>query len=428
MRDFLSGRPLGNGTDWDICSPMSEEELVAAAQFANVRVRAVYKNTGTVKLEDANHNGYEFTRFRSDKYVRGIHTPSEITFTDDMLSDARRRDFCANAVYYAVKEDKFYDPLGGIGDIHAKKLRTVREAKRVFGEDGLRLMRLARIAAQTGFSPDGECTAGARENAALIRDIAPERIFAEFAAILCADRVNKDENAPYRGLCILRDTNVLRYTMPELMLGNGMKQRSDFHDFDVLEHSFRCVRFAPVEIRFAALLHDVGKPFCFVRDGNFYAHAEEGARIAREILTRFKAPKQLIAETAFLVKAHMLDFDCKTRPNKVRGLVRAANGRFENLLALKQADFSACKGDVSPAPTVVKWQKIYEQMRAEGVPFTVRDLALNGNDLKALGIGEADIGTALSDLLNFSLYDGARNNKETLIRYLKRNFLERRSL
>ena len=272
VRDFLAGYPLGNGTDWDISSPMPEEELIEACEALGIQVRAVYRHTGTVKLEDGDGRGYEFTRFRSDKYVRGMHTPSEITFTEDIACDARRRDFCANAVYYDIRADKFCDPLGGIPDIEKRTLRTVREPERVFGEDGLRLMRLARIAAETGFTPDEACMAGARQNASLIADISPERIFTELRLLLLADSKHGERQAPCRGLRILRDTGVLNVILPELALGDGMNQRKDFHVFDVLEHTIRCVGHAPAEIRFAALFHDVGKPFCLLRDGNFYAH------------------------------------------------------------------------------------------------------------------------------------------------------------
>lgn len=420
VRDFLLGYPLGEKADWDISSPMREDGFISAAKACGFTVRAVYRRTGTVKLEDGAGRGYEFARFRSDRYVRGEHTPAEIFFTEDMALDARRRDFCANAVYYDIKRGEFCDPLGGAEDIRRGILRTVREAEKVFGEDGLRLMRLARISAETGLMPDAECLAGAKRNAALIGEIAPERIFAELRLLLFADLKHGDREAPLRGLRILRDTGVLAKVMPELALGDGMEQNSPYHVHDVLEHSFLCVRHAPPEIRFAALLHDVGKPFCKLRDGNFYAHAQEGARIAEDILTRLKAPKKLTEETVFLVKNHMRDFDCKMREAKVRREIVAMGGALPALLALKQADFSACKGDPSPAPTVVKWQGILAKMREEGVPFTLRELAVNGRDLQHAGIPERDTAAALHELLNYCAEDGTRNEKAHLIQFAAR--------
>ncbi len=424
VRDFLAGYPLGPHTDWDIASPMTEDEFLAACEKCGTHVRGVYRQTGTVKLEDDEKCGYEFTRFRSDRYVRGVHTPAEIEFTEDIAVDARRRDFCANAVYYDIRQGTFCDPLGGREDIAARTLRTVREAERVFGEDGLRLMRLARIAAETGFSPDAEALAGAKRNAALIRDIAPERIFTELRALLLSDAKHGDSSAPYRGLTILRDTGVLAEILPELAAGEGIHQREDYHVHDVLEHSLLCVQYAPPEIRFAALLHDVGKPFCLARDGNFYAHAEEGARIAEDILSRLKAPRALTRETVRLVRMHMRDFDCKMREAKVRREIRDAGSAFPLLLALKQADFSACKDDLSPAPSAVKWRAVYEKMRAEGVPFTVKELALGGADVQALGVPKERTAEMLKELLDFCLTDGSRNDRAVLTRAVLR-ILER---
>ncbi len=415
VRDFLAGFPIGAKTDWDLASPLSEDDLIAAATACRFTVRAVYPRTGTVKLQDEEGVGYEFTRFRSDSYVRGEHTPRAISFTKDVATDALRRDFRANAVYYDIAADAFVDPLGGIEDIREKRLAAVREAEKVFGEDGLRLMRLARIAAETGFSPDEEALRGARANAALIRDIAPERVFAELMLILRADTKHGGKEAPYRGLSILRAAGVLPYILPELAAGDGMAQRSDYHAHDVLEHSLLCVRHAPLEIRLAALLHDVGKPFCMARDGNFYAHPEEGARIAEEILSRLKAPKKLTAETAFLVRMHMRDFDCKMRPFKVRREIVSAGGELPRLLALKQADFTACRGDLSPAPTVVKWEKILSEMKEEGVPFTLAELSVSGLDLQREGVPAARTAEALRDLLDWCAEDGSRNGRAALL-------------
>lgn len=414
VRDFLAGFPL-RSPDWDICAAGREEDFIAAAEQCGFSVKSVYRNTGTVKLKDLAGAEYEFTRFRSDKYVRGTHTPTEITFTDDMEVDARRRDFCANAVYYDIKAEKFCDPLGGMKDIKHKILRTVMPARKVFGEDGLRLMRLARQSAELGFSPDEEAVNGAREHRALIRDIAPERIYKELDLILHADEKHGDREAVYRGLKILHQTGVLMEILPELAIGDGMKQRSDFHDHDVLEHSLRCAKYAPSRIRLAALLHDVGKPFCMLRDGKYHLHAEEGERIAAEILTRLKAPKKLAEEVVRLVGLHMRDYDLNMKESKVRLEIVNCFPFLDDLFALKQADFSACKDDLSPAPSVVKWKAVIEQMKREGAPFTVKELAVNGNDLLKTGLAPERVGAVLHELLAYCASDGSRNEREGLL-------------
>ena len=320
-------------------------------------------------------------------------------FTDDISLDATRRDFTCNAVYYDVKNDTFIDPLDGITAIKEKRLTTVANAKKVFGEDGLRLMRLSRQAAQLGFSPDNECLEGAIENAALIKDITAERIFTELTAILHADEKYGVKDGHYQGLLLLEKTGVLAHILPELALGKGMQQRPDFHNYDVLHHSLRAVLYAPMHIRLAALLHDVGKPYCTLRDGNSFDHANEGARIAEEILTRLKAPKKTIAHTKLLVQWHMYDFNCQTGENKLRRFLVSHYADLEDILAVKQADFSACKDDISTAPTCVRWRSILQKMKDENVPFTLKQLALTGKDLLNYLIPAPFISTILNELL-----------------------------
>ena len=401
VRDALSDLTLPKSTprDWDICSPMSYEEFTELANAQSCTIKSVFKNTGTVKLQDADGIDYEFSCFRSDRYVRGTHVPVEIYFTEDITLDARRRDFTANAVYYDIANDAFVDPLDGISAIKEKRLTTVAPAEKVFGEDGLRLLRLARQAAQLGFSPDEECLLGAKRNAALIQDISPERILTELNALLTADLKYGVIDGHYRGLKILDETRVLDYILPELTLGRNLTQRADFHKYDVLEHSLRAARYAPPALRLAALLHDVGKPFCHYRDGNSYAHPEEGERLAKVILTRFKAPNKQLERIPALVKWHMYDFNCQTSEKKLRRFFVEHYTLLEELLFIKQADFSACTDDMSIAPTCARWKELLQRMKDEGVPFTLKELAVNGNDVSGLGIPPKHISQILHELL-----------------------------
>ena len=396
-REYLSSMfPLK--PDYDICAPVLPEVFAEAAEKFGFAQCAVYKNTGTVKLK-AEGDDYEFTSFRSDKYVRGTHTPAKIYFTDDIELDARRRDFTCNAVYYDIKAEEFIDPLGGIEDIKRKALRTVAPAGKVFGEDGLRLMRLARMCGAIGFRPDEECIEGARANCRLISDISAERIYSELREILHADSKYGVKYGQYAALSMLRETGVLGVIIPELSLGAGMTQRQDFHMHDVLEHTLRCVMYAPDDIRLAALLHDVGKPYCKITSGNFINHEVEGARIAREICSRLRVPKKLTEETVRLIELHMYDVDCKARESKIRRMIVSNRDIFFKLAELKQADFSACRDDLSEAPVISKWREIYQNMVSEDVPFNLRELRVKGDELIAAGIPRAKCGAVLDRLL-----------------------------
>ena len=413
-RDYLAGFPF-RSQDWDICAAICAEDVRAAAESTGFFISAVYGHTGTVRMS-ADGVDYEYTCFRTDKYVRGVHSPEKVYFTEDIALDARRRDFKCNAIYYDIKAREFVDPLGGIRDVENAVLNTVAPAEKVFGEDGLRLMRLCRIAAQTGFVPSQDCVKGAEINADLIRDIAAERVGAELKLLLTADEKYGIYAGQYNGLKLMHSIGLLERIIPELTLGDKMEQRRDYHDHDVLEHSLRCVLYAPQGIRLAALLHDVGKPYCKVNTGKFALHEVEGARIAAEICERLRVSKRETARVCELVKLHMYDLSCLAGENKVRKFIVAHLVVIPDLLLLKQADYSACKDDLSKAPCVEKWEGIISKMQKEGVPFTLKQLAVRGDELIAAGIAKENAGKALEFLLGECALDARANVKEKLIK------------
>ena len=372
----------------------------------------------------------EYAAFRSDKYIRGEHTPAETFFTEDISLDARRRDFACNAIYYDISADSFVDPLGGIDDVNAKRLRTADAPDKVFGEDGLRLLRLARFAGTTGFTPTAETIASAKKNAALIADIAPERVFAELKLILSADEKYGNERGVYEALKILDETRVLDGIFPELTAGRNLKQRADFHDHDVLEHSLRAAAYsaragalaggedvpAPFEVRLAALLHDIGKPAAYFRDGKFSDHPNMGAEICRAALTRLKAPVKTIAFIEDLTRWHMYDYDLKTKENKLRKFIVSHYDIFTALLLVKQADYSACKDNLSPAPCVIRLKNLEAKMRAENVPFSLKELAVRGNEIAPFLPSPRYVGATLNELLLHCAMIPSDNVKERLLR------------
>ena len=414
VRDFL-GKLHAKNADIDICGSMLAEDFSVYAKKAGLIPQAVYKHTGTVKLSDGLGNDFEYTCFRSDKYVRGEHTPAEIFFTEDITLDARRRDFTANAVYYDVQADAFVDPLGGIQAIQEKRLTTVDKPEKVFGEDGLRLMRLARFAGQLAFTPDDACYEGATKNASMIEDISPERIYAELTQILLADQKYGKKDGHYQGLLVLERIGVLEKIMPELTAGKGIAQRADFHRYDMLFHSLRAVKYAHPSIRLAALLHDVGKPFCHKRDGNSYEHPKEGERIARDILNRLKAPKKTVEQVCALTLWHMYDFNCQTKEPKLRRFFVDHYPLLEELMLIKQADFSGCKDETTVAPTVKRWKALLSNMKKEGAPLCLKELAVGGQDLVHL-VPAPMISKILQELLYHAACFPRDNKKEKLLR------------
>ena len=422
VRDGILGLE-SNVPDIDICAPVSADEFLKVAKSCGAEIDAVYRNTGTVKLGFGDEK-YEFTCFRSDEYVRGIHTPVKTFFTDDIILDARRRDFKCNAVYYDIAKGEICDPLGGIEDIEKRQINTVTDADKVFGEDGLRLMRLARFTAQLNFTPTKECLQGAKNNCRLIADISVERIYTELDAILHADLKYGFEGAQYRGLKILDEIRVLDVILPELALGRGMEQNKSFHSYDVLEHSLRSVLYADRAIRLAALLHDIGKPRAFTDNGNYYHHESIGAEIAENICTRLKVPKKLTAEVVRLTKLHMYDLKCDAHEGKIRKLIVSNRDIFDKLLLIKQADFSSCKDNLSEAPCVTKWRAIYEKMKAEGAPTALKELKIKGDEVIAAGVPAKLAGKVLDGLLIDCALNARLNDKKTLLARVEKGVQE----
>lgn len=414
VRDSLADIS-GEYSDYDICAPATAEEFKKVCESVGGTICSVYKNTGTVKFV-LDGCDYEYASFRSDEYVRGTHTPVNTFFTDDIALDARRRDFKCNSVYYNIVDGEYVDPLGGIEDIKGKIISTVVDADKVFGEDGLRLMRLARQSAQTGFTPSKECLDGALKNKNLIRDVSMERIYTELNAILHADERYGIEYAQYRGLKILDEIGVLEIILPEVCAGRGIKQRSDYHKYDVLEHSLRAVMYSRGDIRLASLLHDTGKAVTYAREGNFFRHEDESAIICEKVCARLKVSKKLTEETKELCLWHMYDLKGDARESKVRKFIVKHYSLLDKLYAIKQADFSACRDVKTQAPFIEKWKKIENKMREEGAPFTLSDLKVRGNELIDAGISPNEVGKTLEYLLLECAVYPQFNEKSRLIK------------
>ncbi len=422
VRNFLIDGTVS--ADLDIAAPLSAEEIEHAARACGFKIVAEYKRTGTVVISDGERK-YEYTRFRTDFYGSGgRHKPTGTVFTDDIALDARRRDFKCNAVYYDIKNDEIVDPLGGVSDIRAKVLDTVVEPEKVFKSDGLRLLRLARFAAELNFTPTKKVLLGAKTYADNIRDIAPERIYEEIKKILVADEKYPFSNKKghYTGFKIMEETGVLDILFPEITAGRGMSQRVDFHKYDVLEHSLRTLMYADKEVRLAAFLHDVGKPYCKLNFGTYKGHAEEGERITREIMQRLKTDKSSAEKTAFLVKTHMFDLDGNESEKAVRRFIAENSVAVDALLKLKQADYSAGKDDFSVCPTVQKWTAIYGIMKSDGTPFSVKDLKISAEDLKKIGFNDKMIGEELKKLFLFAVDDPQFNELNALKKQAERDF------
>ncbi len=421
VRNFLiDGNP---SVDVDLAGAIPIELLKKELPSCGFSVHSEYKRTQTLLFTDGQQK-YEYTAFREEEYEKGgFHTPKTVTFTDDIFTDAKRRDFKCNAVYYDIKAEEFVDPLGGAQDIKDKILDTVVAPQEVFSHDGLRLMRLARFVGELNFKPTKQVLESAKNNAKNVLDVSKERVFAELKTLLVADGKYSFSNkrGHYEALKILDETRVLDYIFPDLTKGRNMEQRKDYHNYDVLEHSLRAVLYAPKDIRLYALLHDIGKPFAMNKDGKYYNHAKYGESLTKTALESISADKKTLETAVFITKYHMLDKNLEMGEEKIRLFIVDNYDKIDLLLKMMQADFMAYKDSCERAKTVVKWENIICKMKAEKVPFCIKDLNITAKNLIDLGLKGDKISKTLNKLLRHCILNPKENKLEKLIKLVDSN-------
>ena len=412
VRNELLHLPL---SDIDICSELPaltvKEELADA--FV---VRDVNPRIGTVKIESP-EGVYEYTQFRRDSYpaLSGAHRPASVEFVLTPEEDAFRRDFTINALYKRVSDGVILDPTGGLKDLENRLIRTTRAPEDVFSEDGLRLLRLVRFAAELGFEVEEGTFAAAKKHAKLLADISPERVREEFMKILVADEKYGVKGAVYRGLEMCREIGLFEHFLPELIEGIGVKQNSLYHAYDVYYHTLHTVAAAPAHLRLAALLHDIAKPLCVRQTGNMHGHSLESAEMTERIMKRLRFSNKEIARTKEIVRWHMFDFNGEASENRKRQFVVREWDFLEDIVLLKDAD-SVGTGNFSENKFGRYLLTLKEKMRAEGVPTCIRELPITGEDLVEMGVPAALRSEVMRTLLERLALEGARRDRESALK------------
>lgn len=384
VRNSLLGLPV---YDIDICSALPPLKAIELVRRRGYTVVPKGIDFGMVEI----HIGacrFEHTTFRSDSYAEGgAHRPSGVRFSDSPEEDAFRRDFSVNALYYDILGGAVIDPTGGLADLEKRLIRTTSaDPSVVLSDDGLRLMRLVRFAAELGFDIEENTLAAAKKLVGNLRDISPERIRDELDKILLAD-VKYGEASPERvffGLDLLNEIGAIDVILPELALGRGIRQKPNYHRYDVLEHCLRTASEAKPTLasRLSGLLHDVGKPAVKLVTGNMHGHDTEGAEIARDILHRLHYDNKTVNSVVFTVRHHMYDLnntakDCTLR----RTFVRWGYERSLDICDIRTADVHGSGIISGRVASAERWRKILSSMQEEGVPFTEKELKCSGLDI-----------------------------------------------
>lgn len=426
VRNSLLELPV---SDVDVAGEYTVDEVFAALSGTEFGVTGINKKLGTLKIysrEDRNF-AVEYTTFRVDSYPvgSGVHTPSDVVFTKDMAKDAMRRDFTVNAIYYSVDTEEYIDYTGGIADLHRRILRTTGDPEKVFSEDGLRILRLVRLASELNFDISPETFAAAKKTVNLLKDISGERIRDEFMKILVADTRYPCLNARaahLKGIYLLDDLGAINYILPELLDGKQLKQEPKYHVYDVFEHAVQTMFYCPPEIRLSGLMHDIGKPASLKKHGSMYFHGEEGVAIAKRRLGNggLRLSTREITSVCRLIAAHMYDIDGLTSERKLKMFIVDNLDYIENIVKLKRADAKASAG--SPDAVSVSAERIEKMakiMRTDGTPLSLADLKVDGNDLEGTKVPVDKRSWAMRKVLEQAVYHPECRTREAQLIYLK---------
>ena len=397
--------------DYDLCTAALPEQTEAV--FAGRKLVLAGKKHGTVGVV-TDCGMVEITTFRTEGAYRDNRHPDWVKFVTYVEADLARRDYTANAMAFSPKRG-FADPFGGREDLKNRVLRAVGDPAERFREDSLRILRGARFAAKYGLTVEKATWEAMVAQSPLMDNLARERVFEELCKLLPLLTVETmDLFAP-----------ILAAVIPELAPMIGFDQHSPHHAYDLYTHVAHVVAAVPKDLtlRWAALLHDIGKVPTFTRDatgrGHFYGHAPKGAEMAETVLRRLKAPAALRERVVLLIGKHM------TRLEPDKKLLRRQLGRLgwetvEQLLWLQEADMGS-KGTGNPGEMSLfpQIRGLLEEIRAENACLTLKDLAVNGYDLQALGLTGRAIGQCLNILLEKVLEEELPNEREALLAFVK---------
>ncbi|MBN2812005.1 MAG: HD domain-containing protein [Spirochaetales bacterium] len=410
VRDHFLGK---EHDDLDIATDATPDQV--ARLFKRIIPTGIEHGTVTIIVGDRH---IECTTFRTEEGYTDGRRPDKIEFAPTIEEDLSRRDFTMNAIAAALPEGIITDPFNGIQDIRHGIIRTVGDAKERFSEDGLRPMRAVRFAAQLGFSIERKTLDAIGPALQVTAQVAIERIRDEFIKIALAPK-------PSIGLRCMEETGLLRLIFPELQNCRGIEQKG-LHAFDVLDHIYFACDSAPpaIELRLAALFHDIGKPA--VRaigpggEWTFHNHETESARIAENILKRLKFPVKLTQQTTHLIRQHMFNYQSEWTDAAVRRfIVRVGEESIQDLFSLRRADTAAITGTPAHAlkhTMLDEFDDRIQKIQKEKHAFALKDLSVNGGDLVSLGIGPGPVtGKILNELLETVLDDPELNEKQRLL-------------
>lgn len=422
VRDLLLER---TPKDWDVTTNATPDEIQKL--FSHTVYENSYGTVGVIYDRETQegvkeHDIVEVTPYRLESGYSDKRHPNEVSFSNVLYDDLKRRDFTVNALAFDIKTFELKDFYKGQEDLKDKILRTVGDPNERFTEDALRILRAIRFSVQLGFSISHETLESIHKNKHLIEEISWERKRDEFVKMI-------ESPNPVLAIGLLEHTGLLQYLIPELREGIKCEQKGS-HIYDVFEHLLQALGHAgdkkwPLEIRLSALFHDIGKPRTRrvsyeTKKGRgpqytFYGHEVVGARMTKKILERFKFSHETVELVTKLVRYHMFfsDTDVITLSAVRRMIQNVSKENIWDLMKVRECDRVGMKKVEAPI-RLRKYHAMIEQALRD--PISVSQLAIDGNYLiKEMSFKPGPrMGWILHALLEEVLEDSAKNTIENL--------------
>lgn len=411
LRDSLLNK---ESHDVDISTQALPEEILEV--FKDYKTVDIGKKFGTIKVIYYDFE-YEITTMRKESSYNDKRHPDKVDFTKDIVEDLKRRDFTINAM--AKRKGEIIDPFDGQADLKKKIIRAVGDPVARINEDLLRSLRAVRFATSLDFQIEENLKKAIKNKASSINEISKERIREEINKILLS-------NKPSRGIRLLDELGLLEFIFPEVFRTKGFNQHSTFHKDDVYNHSLNVLdkTKANLNIRMAALYHDVGKIDTFFLDengeGRFFGHQKVSENLLRERLKILKYSNKFIEDTTILVRRHMDNSNTYTKKSVRKLLRNLGEENLLNLFDLQKADVLSTTFD--DTSNIDLGLKILEEVKNDEIPKNRSEIAINGKDLILLGYKEGkDLGNKLKEIENLIYDEKLKNNKDDIIKYIKEN-------
>jgi len=421
VRDILTKRKVN---DWDFTTNAKPDQILTLFP------EGFYDNKfGTVGIaHTSSKKPYEITTFRKEIGYSDKRHPDRIVWGKSLEEDLARRDFTINAMALRIKDFEnpnnstdLIDPFGGQKDLKDKIIRAVGNPIKRFEEDALRMIRAIRIASEIGFVIEQQTFEAIKQHAESINTIAKERIRDEIFKILAS-------KYPYEGFVLLRNSLLLKQIIPELEEAFGIEQKSPkrHHIYDVGTHLFLSLKYCPSKdplTRFAALLHDIGKPRTqkITSDGviTFYNHEIIGSKMAAEIADRLRLSRKERDKLCTLVRWHQFTLNEYQTDSAIRRFIRnVGKENIEEMLSLRIGD--RLGGGASE--TSWRLEKFKERIKeVQKQPFQPKDLKIDGFDvMKIFKINSGPkVGEILNQIFEEVLQKKIKNNRRELLERLK---------